>query len=135
MREVGRMLLRVLREGGGLALDATRVATTLREVEHARWVEGPATLVERLRARGLTNGARSPETRRRLFRVIHHMDRFMKGGPNCYRRSLTRIALDAESAREPFVLGLNRTDASARGHAWIEGKGEANEPFDVEFRL
>jgi hypothetical protein len=132
MRGVRRVLWRVLRAGGGLARDAARVATTLREVERARWVEGPAALIERLRARGLTNAPRSPEARRRLFRVIHHMDRVMKGGPNCYRRSLARVALDAESAREPFVLGLNRTDASARGHAWV---GDSTEGFDVEFKL
>jgi hypothetical protein len=129
-----RYVLRALSAGSDLARDTLVAARTLREVEKARWLEGPATLVARLRARGMKTETRSPEERRRLLRVIHHVDRFMKGGPNCYRRSLARIALDGESAREPFVLGLNQPDERAHGHAWLEGD-PSNERFDVEFRL
>jgi len=117
-----------------LASDAVRVAATLREVEKARWTEGPSTLVARLRERGARGSVRSKEARRRLFRVIHHLDRLMKGGPNCYRRSLVRIALDAGSAAEPFVLGLNLPERAPNGHAWVDG-AEAAARYDVEFRL
>jgi hypothetical protein len=130
-----RRALWVLSEGRELVRDAVLAATTLREVEKARWLEGPAPLVARLRERGLKADARTPEARRRLLRVIHHLDRVMTGGANCYRRSLARVALDRESAREPFILGLNQPNDAPRGHAWVERNGEASEHFDVEFRL
>ena len=123
--------------------DAAAVAKTLREVERARWVEGPATLVARLRERGKNEDPRSSSARRRLLRLIHHLDRLMKGGPNCYRRSLTRVALDRASADEPFVLGLNlrpppggeaAPSTNEPGHAWLDGT-EPGARYDVEFRL
>lgn len=131
----GRQLRNLLAGGAGLARDVVAAARTLREVERARWVEGPAALVARLRARGVKSEARSPAARERLFRVIHHVDRLMRGGPNCYRRSLALVALDAEAAREPFVLGLNRTGDGPRGHAWVADPEKRYERFDVEFRL
>jgi hypothetical protein len=130
-----RRALRILSEGRALAHDLRVTMATMREVEKARFLEGPAPLVARLRERGLQAGVRTPEARRRLLRVIHHLDRFMSGGPNCYRRSLVRVALDEPSAREPFVLGLNRPNDAPNGHAWIEADGEGAERFDVEFRI
>ncbi len=126
---------RLLAQGGGLALDALRVARLLRQVEEARWVEGPAKLVARLRERGMKRDARSPEARHRLVRVIAHLDRWIMREPNCYRRALVRIALDRAAASEPFVLGLDLQASRPHGHAWVAGADAPAERFDVEFRL
>jgi hypothetical protein len=126
---------RLLAGGGGLVRDALRAAWVLREVEAARWVEGPSTLVARLRERGLRAEERSPAARRRLVRVIAHLDRWIMREPNCYRRALTRIALDRVSAGEPFVFGLDLRPSGPHGHAWVAGADDAGESFDVEFRL
>jgi len=128
-------LCRLVASGGGLASDAVRVARLLREVEAARWAEGPAGLVERLRARGRREAGRTAPERRRLARVIYHLDRWLTPEPNCYRRSLVRIALDRDAAGEPVVFGLDLASAGPRGHAWVDGTGEAVTAYDVEFRL
>lgn len=121
--------------GRRLAADLVEASALLREVERARWEEGPSALVSRLRERGLRAEPRSPAGRRRLARLLYHLDRLLHRHPNCYRRSLVRIALDRDAAREPFVLGLDLSAAAAKGHAWVEGTGEAGPGFDVEFRV
>jgi hypothetical protein len=121
--------------GAALAADLVEAALLLHEVEEARWSEGPGELVSRLRARGIERAARSPAARLQLSRVIYHLDRLMHREPNCYRRSLTRIALEREAASEPFVLGLDLQAEGARGHAWVEGTTEAKGAYDVEFRV
>ncbi len=126
---------RLLAGGPGLVLDVLRAARLLGEVEEARWAEGPARLVERLRERGMRSKARTNESRRRLVRVIAHLDRWLMREPNCYRRALVRIALDRASAIEPFVFGLDLQASGPRGHAWVAGADDGAERFDVEFRL
>jgi hypothetical protein len=128
-------LRRLLRLSHGLARDLVQAMRVLREVERARWVEGPAVLVARLRRRGMKGEARSPEGRRRLLRLIRLLDRWLMPEPNCYRRALANVALDPVSAAEPFVLGLDLPGTQARGHAWVEGTDEGGGRFDVEFRL
>jgi hypothetical protein len=128
---------------GGLAVDAARAVALLREVEAARWDEGPAALVSRLRARGRKRRGRSEEARRRLSLVIYRLDRLLYREPNCYRRSLVRVALDRDAATEPFVLGLDISPGQPSGHAWVEGAVDAGgavvdgrgRPYEVEFRL
>jgi hypothetical protein len=137
-------------EAAGLARDAFRVRRLLKEIDPARWEEGPGLLVSRMRERGASEPTRSPANRRRLEGLIYRLDRIVAGGPNCYRRALVRIALDPEAAEGPFVLGLNvpPTPATANrggdphGHAWVESTRPDAQPdappaerFDVEFRL
>ncbi len=121
--------------GGRLAADVLEATVLLREVERARWREGPSALVSRLRQRGLRAAPRSPAGRQRLAQLLYHLDRLLHRRPNCYRRSLVRLALDRDAAREPFVLGLDLHATGATGHAWVEGTGEASNAYDVEFRV
>lgn len=111
------------------------VAVVLREVEEARFREGPEALVARMRERGLLTRPRSPAARRRLSSVIHRLDVLLHGEQNCYRRALVLVALDRDAANEPFVLGLDVPGGGATGHAWVDGRDAASTKFDVEFRL
>jgi hypothetical protein len=115
--------------------DALDVRALLREVDEARKAEGPASLVARMRARGLQREPRTPEERRRLARTIAILDRVLMRSPNCYRRALVRLAMDRQSAAEPLVLGLDVQGGSPSGHAWIEGAEAPAKDYDVEFRL
>ena len=47
------------------------------------------------------------------------MDALGPGGPQCLRRVLLELALDAGAAEETVRLGL---DPRATGHAWIVGR-------------
>jgi hypothetical protein len=119
--------LRLLRD----VVDAARL---LREVDRARWTEGPAPLVERMRARGREQAPRSRLHRRVLSRVVDRLDGLMGAEPNCYRRALVRLGLDSEWASEPVVLGLDLPGSGPTGHAWVE-RTEARREYDVEFRV
>jgi hypothetical protein len=44
------------------------------------------------------------------------------------------MAMDADAAREPLMLGLDVPDSGATGHAWVAGR-ETPARFHVEFRL
>ena len=118
-----------------LAADVVDVAVTLREVEEARWVEGPRSLVARLRVRGLGARERSTFERRALFSLVYRLDACMNGESNCYRRSLVHLALDGPSAREPLVLGLDVAQGKPHGHAWVVGSEANATRFDVEFTV
>lgn len=141
--ERARLVTTALARPARLASDAVAVAVVLREVEEARCLEGPSTLVARLRERGKLTEPRSPAERKRLFGLVYRIDTLMNGESNCYRRSLAHVALDRQSACEPFVLGLDvagavaQTGVGALGHAWVVGNEGENENtrFDVEFRL
>jgi Transglutaminase-like superfamily len=118
-----------------LLRDAVRAAVVLREVEAARWTEGPEPLTRCLRARGEREKPRTADGRRRLESVVGRLDAFMRGGPNCYRRSLALLALDPDAARAPLVLGLDVQPSGASGHAWVTGTAERPKGYDVEFRV
>jgi hypothetical protein len=120
--------------GARFVKDVVRAALLMREVERARWVEGPAPLLERLRARGMKAAPRSLREQRRLLGVVYRLDRLMNREPNCYRRSLVGVALDRDWAQEPVVLGLDLAASGPDGHAWVEGT-EPSRGFDVEFRV
>ncbi len=114
------------------ALDLGRVLVALPAVERGRRHAPAGPLLEAMRARGRARRVRSPPSRARLARAIGWVDRLGPGGPNCLRRTLLRVALDPESARESVVFGLNVPEA--KGHAWVEGT-ETPAQHDVEFRV
>ena len=114
--------------------DAVDAAVLLREIDEARFTEGPAPLLARLRARGAHAPTRSRLRRRWLASAIYRLDRALFSEPNCYRRTLVLMAMDAEAARQPLMLGLDVPDSGATGHAWVRGR-EAPPRYHVEFRL
>ncbi|MDB4983195.1 MAG: hypothetical protein JWM82_3947 [Myxococcales bacterium] len=102
-------------------------------VERGRLTLGPARLLPLLRERGQASRSRTPEQRGRLQRMIALVDRFMPGGPNCYRRSLLEVALDSVAAREPLRLGLRKQGGPSSGHAWLPHAAGTAESYDAEF--
>ncbi len=119
-------------EGAAFALDLGRVMVWLPGIDRARKREGPGPLLSKVRTWGLRHAPRSPTSRARLARAIGWVDRLGPGGPNCYRRTLLRIALDPSAASEPVTFGLDVPER--KGHAWVSGN-EAPDRFDVEFRI
>jgi hypothetical protein len=77
-----------------------------------------------LLARDLGKNAktRSVGDRRALVGMIAIIDRLWYGGPNCYRRVLLEIAMDAGAAREVVKMGFRSSGGQGSGHAWL---GEA----------
>jgi hypothetical protein len=124
----------------GFAFDLGHVLFVLPSVEYGRRRTPPGPLLAAMRARGSAHRARSERSLARLARAIRWADRFSPGGPNCFRRTLLRVALDPHAAREPVVLGLNVPGTGpggatkASGHAW-PASTEASGRFDVEFRV
>jgi hypothetical protein len=51
--------------------------------------------------------------------MIALVDRVLPGEPNCLRRALLEIALDAGAAEEPLHLGLKVPGGPRSGHAWL----------------
>ena len=115
-----------------LAVDLGKVLVTLPAVERGRRREAAGPLLARMRARGVTCHLRASASRARLVRAIAFVDRRAPGGPNCLRRALLRVALDATAARDPVVFGLDVPEG--RGHAWVDGTEESGR-YDVEFRI
>jgi hypothetical protein len=97
--------------------------------------EGPGGAVPRFRARGRSRRRRDPGALARLQRVVAIADRILPGGPNCYRRVLAEIALDAGSADEPMHLGIVHGQATLGGHAWLGDRREPGARYDVEIAL
>jgi hypothetical protein len=54
----------------------------------------------------------------------------MRSGPNCFRRTLLELSLDAGAARERIVFGL---DVGRTGH--VTFKGREDRSFDVVYEL
>lgn len=115
-----------------LALDLGRVLLTVTAVERGRRGAPTGPVLAQMRARGRRRRTRSERSRARLARAIAWVDRLSPGGPNCLRRTLLRVALDPDFAREPVVFGLNVPEG--KGHAWVSGT-ETNDQYDVEFRV
>jgi hypothetical protein len=117
-----------------LCLEAVRTALVLPQVELGRHLEGPKTLVDRLRARGRLAARRGPEERARLQRVIALCDRILPGEPSCYRRALLEIRLDAGAAEEELHMGLRVPGGPRSGHAWL-GSAAPAERYDVQLDM
>lgn len=110
--------------------ELVRVARIVRDVERARLSRGPEAIVREHRARGAREKLRGPIGRARLRRAIGWVDAFFPGGPNCFRRTLLELALDAGAARERLVFGL---DVGKTGH--VTFKGREDRTFDVVYEL
>ena len=73
---------------------------------------------------------RSDAERLRLRRVITAFDARMPGGPNCVRRALLEMSLDAGAASEPMYAGLRRGGGPGSGHAWLHSQ-TVSESYDA----
>jgi hypothetical protein len=105
-------------------------------IDRARKREGPKHLIARLRRRGLASRRRDARGRRLLGRIVSGVDRFFPGGPNCYRRVLLEVALDAGAAEEPVSFALRVGGGPGTGHAWL-GRVDHHPPpgYDAIFEL
>lgn len=103
-----------------LALELPLVLLLSVPLEHLRSYAGPQTSVGTVRRLGRRAGARSEAQRERLRRAIRWVDRRLFAEPNCYRRILLEIALDAGAAREKVMMGFREGGGAGSGHAWLE---------------
>ena len=117
---------------GARLADLVAIGLRLPEVEWRRVKEGPAAAVPKLRARGSAAPRRTPEDRAQLRRLIALVDRFFPGEPNCYRRALLEMSLDAGAAEEPLHLGLKVPGGPRSGHAWLGTSGALPGAYDVQ---
>ncbi len=118
-----------------LVRDLLRVGLVLPAIEFGRVNEGPGHLVPRLRSRGQASRRRNEAERTTLRRAIGIADRLIPGGPNCYRRALLEIALDAGAAEEPLKFGLRSNGGTGSGHAWLGSDRDPPVTYDVELAL
>jgi hypothetical protein len=120
--------------GAGLAdlADLVTIGLRLPEVEWRRLNEGPAPAVANLRARGHRARRRTADARQRLRRLIAIVDRFLPGEPNCYRRALLEMSLDAGAAEEPLQMGLKVPGGPRSGHAWLGTSSTSPAAYDVQ---
>jgi hypothetical protein len=70
-----------------------------------------------------------------LRRLIRAVDARMPGGPNCYRRALLEIGLDAGAAREPLKMGLHPHGGPKSGHAWLGEPEPGTESYEALFEI
>jgi hypothetical protein len=117
--------------GASLA-DLIAIGLRLPEVEWRRLNEGPGPAVAKLRARGRKGPRRSSDERRELRRLISIVDRFLPGEPNCYRRALLEMSVDAGAAEEELHLGLKVPGGPRSGHAWLGPSGALPAAYDVQ---
>jgi hypothetical protein len=118
----------------GPALDPIRALGWLFRAERSKRRTGPTAVVAVFRAAGMRAPSRSPSERARLRSLIRRLDHYFPAGPNCYRRALVEIAMDAGAAREPLHLGLNLSPR-AGGHAWLSSDAADGAAYEVELRM
>jgi hypothetical protein len=82
------------------------------------------------RSRSGRSRKRDEDGRLKLRRAIAALDARMPGGPNCVRRSLLEMTLDAGAAAEPLYAGLRRGGGPRSGHAWLQSH-QVHESYDV----
>jgi len=119
----------------GTLRDLWEVISIAPRVERDRRRLGPGRLLPQVRRRGLSRRVRTDVERTRLRTVIRQVDRLFPAGPNCYRRALLEIAVDARAAAEPLHMGITLGDRAARGHAWLESSSDRGSGYDVELRV
>jgi hypothetical protein len=117
------------------AADLLRVVVLIPEAEVWRRYAGPRRCVAHFRRRGRACAVRSPDSRRRLRRVIRAIDGRLPDGGNCYRRALIEIALDPVSAGELLHFGLIRGGGRKSGHAWLSSDQPSAASYDAEFTI
>jgi hypothetical protein len=111
------------------------VAVVAIAANRSRAAVAPKKLVSSYRARGLRRPARDQASRETLRRTIRFVDRLFPSGPNCYRRALTEIALDAGAAAEPLHMGLQASGAPRSGHIWLASAPDGAGRYDAELVL
>jgi hypothetical protein len=112
-----------------------QVAVVAIAANRSRGTVPPAELVSSYRARGAGRPAREKAARERLRRTIRFVDRLFPSGPNCYRRTLTEIALDSGAAAEPLHMGLQAGGGPRSGHIWLASAPDGAGRYDAEFVL
>lgn len=112
------------------ASELLRAARIARASETRRTRSSPERAIAEARALGASADTRGPTGRARLRRAVGWIDGAFPSGPNCYRRTLMEIALDAGAARETVVFGL---DVGTTGHAAL--KDREDRTFDVAFEI
>lgn len=113
-----------------VALEIVRVLRVVLEAERRRLGDSPERAVEAMRSHGRGACARGPIARARLRRTIGWIDAMFPGEPNCFRRTLVEVALDARAAEETLVFGL---DVGRTGH--VAFLGAESLTFDVFFEV
>lgn len=113
--------------------DALEVAILAVRVNRDRSHRGPEDLVRALRLRGAKLRTRTETERARLQRLVRFVDSLFPSGPNCYRRALVEIAMDAGAAAEPLHMGLQADGGFNSGHAWLESSPDPSRSYDAEF--
>lgn len=112
------------------ATELARVVRRVRDVDARRRHGTPERVLADLRRSGAATKERGPVGRARLRRAIGWVDAALPGGPNCYRRILLELSLDAGAARETVVFGL---DVGSTGHVAFADREER--AFDVAFSI
>jgi hypothetical protein len=103
-------------------------------MERLRRIEGPLRAVEFARGAGRGLPARSPGDRLILRRAVSLVDSWIPGGPNCFRRCLMEMALDAGAAREKLLAGIQSGGGHGTGHAWLESH-PTDRSYDAVFPI
>jgi hypothetical protein len=105
-------------------------------VESCRLTTGPKPLISRLRAQGTTKASRTDAGRSRLRFAIALAERLRGRKPNCYRRVLMEIALDAGAAREPVFMGIRDGGGAGTGHAYLPSHPDSRDvDYDAVFAM
>jgi hypothetical protein len=102
-------------------------------VNHGRRTQPARKLIASLRSRGALCAARDAGQREDLRAAIRFVDRLFPSGPNCFRRVLMEIALDAGAAKEPVHMGLKAHGAPNSGHVWLASAPDGDGGYDAEF--
>lgn len=110
--------------------ELARVLGAVGAAERLRRNETPERAIAVMRARGQRMKKRGPVGRVRLRRAVGWVDAVFPGGPNCFRRVLVELGLDAGAAGEVIVFGL---DVGRTGH--VSFKGSEDRAFDVAFEI
>ncbi len=122
-----------VRVNGNVFADLLQVAAVALSIERRRSSTPPRKLIASVRARGARCAARDEAGRAHLKRAIRFIDRCFPRGPNCFRRVLIEIALDAAAAQEPLHFGLQADGTPNSGHIWLASAPDGNGRYDAEF--
>lgn len=125
-----RSVARSIEVAAPFGVEIARAIALAREAERLRLANAPERAVHAMRERGRRGNARGPIGRARLCRAIGWVDAAFPGGPNCLRRTLVEIGLDANAAEETLVFGL---DVGRTGH--VAFKDREDRGFDVAFEI
>jgi hypothetical protein len=118
-----------------MILDLLRALLVSRDIERDRQRLGPHEIVMNLRRRGMRCRKRDAVKRVRLEGIIRLVDRLFLVGPNCYRRALIEIAMDAGAAAETLHLGIDTAGDLTSGHAWLGPSSDRAPSYHAEFSL